>query len=62
MIQLKRAHFVLGAREGHALADDDERPLGRLQHVQRLIDVLRHRLDARRVRAFRGLDYLVHIT
>ena len=55
------AHLVLGAREGHALADDHQRPLRRLQHVQRLLDVLRHRLDARRIGAFRGLDHLVRV-
>src|ERR1700722_18722632 len=55
------AHLVLGARGGHALADDHQRPFGRLQYVQRLLDVLRHRLHARRIRAFRGLDRLVGV-
>ncbi len=49
------ADLVLGARVGHALADDDERPLRRAEHVQRALDVLRHGLGARRVRAARRL-------
>ncbi len=51
----ERAHLILGVREGHALADDHQRTLRRLQHVQRLLDILRHGLDARRIRAARGL-------
>jgi hypothetical protein len=46
-------NLVLGARVGHALADDDERPLRRPEHVQRALDVLGHGLGAWRVRAAR---------
>jgi hypothetical protein len=31
---IKGAHLVLGARPRHALADDDERPVGPLEQVQ----------------------------
>src|SRR5205814_1758945 len=39
----------------------DERTLGRLQHVERLLDVLRHRLGARRLGAFLHLHDLVGV-
>ena len=55
----KGAHLVLGARPGHALADEDERPLGLFEQVQRLLDVFRRRDGARRVRAFLHLDDLI---
>ena len=58
------ADLVLGAGVGHALADDDERPLGRPERVQRALDILRHGLRARRVRAARRLvhDQLVDLS
>ena len=34
------AHLVLGARPRHALADDDQRPLGLFEHVERRLDIL----------------------
>jgi hypothetical protein len=49
------ADLVLGARVGHALADDDERPLGEPEHVQRALDILRDGLRARRIWAARRL-------
>jgi hypothetical protein len=42
------ADFVLGARPRHALAKENERPLGPFQQVQRRRDVLRRRHHARR--------------
>ena len=48
----------VGAGIAHALADQGERALGRLQHVEGALDVRRHRLGARRLRAFRDLLHL----
>ena len=42
------ADFVLGARPRHALAEENERPLGPFEQVQRRLDVLRRRHHARR--------------
>ena len=53
------AHFVFGARPAHALADDDQWAFGCLQRVQRLVDILRQRLRARRVGDGGGLMDLV---
>jgi hypothetical protein len=51
----KGAHLVLGLRRRHALADQQKRTLRRLQYVEGVLDVLRHRHRARRVGASRDL-------
>ena len=55
------ADLVLGARPGHALADEDERPLGPFEHVQRILDVLHRRHHARRVGRALDLDDFVEV-
>src|SRR6516162_3062876 len=66
------ADFVLGARPGHALADENERPLGPFEQVQRSLDVLNRRHHAWRVGcaldlndfidvAFAGDDVIGHV-
>ena len=52
------AHLLGRAGIAHALADQRERALGRLQHVEGALDVHRHRLGARRLRALRDLLHL----
>ena len=47
------------SRPGHALADEDERPLGPLEQVERRLDVLRRRHHARRVGRTLDLDDFV---
>ena len=55
------ADFVLGARPGHALADENERPLGPFEQVQRCLDVLHRRHHARRVGRALDLDDFVDV-
>ena len=55
------ADFVLGARPRHALADEDERPLGLFEQVQRRLDVLRRRHHARRFGHALDLDDFVEV-
>ena len=46
----ERADRIVGLRVGRALAEDDQRPLGALQHVERALDRIRRRnLRRRRV-------------
>src|SRR6516162_426979 len=53
------ADFVLGAGPGHALADENERPLGPFEQVQRSLDVVHRRHHAGRVRRALDLDDFV---
>ena len=54
-----KADFVLGARPRHTFADDHQRTLRGLQHVQRLLDVLLRRGAARWLGTARGeMDFL----
>ncbi len=53
------AYLVLGARPGHALADEDERPLGLFEQVQRVLDIFLRCHRARRVRRPLDLDDFV---
>ena len=52
------ADLVLGARPRHALAEENERPLGPFEQVQRRLDVLRRRHHARRFAYAFDLDGL----
>ena len=55
------AHLALGARPRHALADEDQRPLGLFEHVQRRLDILARRHHARRLGHALDLDDLVEL-
>ena len=59
----KGADLVLGARPGHALADENERPFGLFEQVQGVLDVFLRRHRARRVGGALDLDdfVLVHL-
>jgi hypothetical protein len=53
------AHLVLGARPGHALADEDEPPLVLFEQVESVLDVFLRRHRTRRVRRPLDLDDFV---
>jgi hypothetical protein len=55
----KGAHLAFGVGPGHPLADQDQRPLGPLEHVERRLDILRRGLKARRVGAFLHLHHVL---
>src|SRR5262245_28132960 len=55
------AHFVLGPRPGHALADENEWPLGTFEQAQCRLDVLRWRHHTRRIGRALDLDDFVDV-
>jgi hypothetical protein len=55
------ADLVLAARPRHALAEQNERPLGLFEQVQRRLDILRRRHHARRFAHAVDLDDLVEV-
>ena len=57
----KGSHFSFRAGGRHALADNDQRALRRLEDIQRLLDIFRHRLHPRRLGATLHLVHVVGV-